>query len=64
MWDLETLIDYVDVEPTPLVTYPKLTTQLVFTKSKLHNGSNTAFIRINHILITSSFENQVGVTYN
>jgi hypothetical protein len=64
MLDLETFIDYVGVEPTPLVTYPKSTTQLVFTKSKLHNVFSIAFIKINRILITPSLENQVGVTYN
>jgi hypothetical protein len=54
----------VDVDPPPLVAFPKSTTQLVFAKSKLLNVSNIAFTKIDHISITSSFENQVGVTCN
>jgi hypothetical protein len=54
----------VDVDPPPLVAFPKSTTQLVFAKFELLNASNIAFTKINCISITSSFENQVGVTCN
>jgi hypothetical protein len=54
----------VDVDPPPLVAFPKSTTQLVFAKFELLNASNIAFTKIDRISITSSFENQVGVTCN
>jgi hypothetical protein len=54
----------VDVDPPPLVAFPKSTTQLVFAKSELLDVFNIAFIKTDYISITSSIENQVGVTYN
>jgi hypothetical protein len=59
-----TLIDCADVDPPPLVTFPKSTTQHVFVKSDIRNIYNIAFTRIKYIAIASSLENQVGVTYN
>jgi hypothetical protein len=36
----------------------------MFAKFDKHNISNITFTRIDHIAIATSFENQVGVTYN
>jgi len=58
------MTNYVDVDPPPLVTSPKSITQPVFAKFDIRNVCNIAFIGIEHITITSSLENQVGVTYN
>jgi hypothetical protein len=62
--DVKTLTYYVDDNPLPLVTSPKSTSQLVFAKFDIRNVCNIAFTRIKRIVIASSLENQVGVTYN
>jgi hypothetical protein len=59
--DVETLIDYVNVDPPPLVTSPKSTTQPMFAKYDICNVYNIAFTIIECIAIASSLENQVGV---
>jgi hypothetical protein len=62
--DLKILTNCVDVDPPPLVTSPKSTTQFVFAKFELRNISNIAFTRIDYNSIASSLENQVVATYN
>jgi hypothetical protein len=62
--DVDTLTNYVDVDPPPLVTSPKSITQPVFANFDIHNVCNIAFTGIKCIIIASSLENQVGVTYS
>ncbi len=61
---VETLTDYVDVNPPPLLTSPRSTTQPVFAKYDICNVSNIAFIKVNYIAIASSLENPISVTCN
>jgi hypothetical protein len=60
----ETLTNYVDVNPPPLLTSPRSTTQPMFAKFDICNISNIAFTKINYIAIVSSLENPIDVTCN